>query len=664
MYNVYMYNNTGFDAVNIPSSPEVLHENFSHAFEFYNVNLIQNLYLSEIKLEIPFDEATLCDYCEIEDESDDSKNRYYTIEKIEMLAPNVCKFYLLIDAYNSIGGLTHHNEIISCNANRCHPLTTYTATGGFDAGVYTLPEPFKCNEPLIFNSSYFDIKAQGSGYLSLAEFVVFPPETDPNYNPDPYAGTDIQIQSPSNATEKGKANTYGTMVGKYRTNVTTPNGTAEIIDYIVNSSEVLLCVTPAKSNVIVGSKTFETFSSYRNFKVEKIRDFITILRAIGAETGVICAYNIPAIWCEGTNIDSVDPKQSTTIKNKIYQATPGTPTGTITIKGSYCAQRIYNPKAINTSGFNKMVVYSPSSGSTIELDPGQFETRDAETINPEISEQQYINFSDNMVKKIIQPYYIAYSDPRHHGAPILKILNRYINTYTPGDLGDLSDGALTVRGSSWQDIPIVYEGQSGYVLAQKQANAINKEKNAGALGEAVLGAGSMIAGGALIASGVGVPAGVSMITGGIASTIAGVSTYVNNSRLQKEQQELFNQQQNFTYSTINIEENNALRDLTDNTFRVGWYCMQQMDLIRYDKFLTAYGYNVGNAPINRIYFNSRIYFNYIRVNDLQIKADYAPMYMCKLVEEQLKAGVRLWHKAPSAEGYEPSRNLCRILRNE
>ena len=662
MYNVEVYFNTGFDAVNIPSDPQVL-TNF-RSLEFDNINIIQNMYLTQIIIPLNFEIASQVDYVKISKE-DDNKSKYYTVEKIEMRAKKTCKMTLLIDAYNSIGGLINKNEILSCSANRCHVKQKYTANGALDEALFNLPEPFHCNEALIFQSAHFKMgEADTYADHSIVEMVVFPPEADTATNRDPMTQAGITRQTPSNATPEGGAIEMGTTVGKYRNTVNIPNGTAEVVDYIVNSTQVLKCVQPASSLVKlnIGSQTLiltGLLFTYRNLRKSKIRDYITTLRAIGAETGVIGAYIIPEIWCEPVNLDSEDASGQTQLNNKYYQSLPASPTLTISINGSFCSKKIYNPKCVNTAGVNKMIVYSSASGSFIELDPSVFETRDSETINPEASEQQYIYSDGYIVKKIIQPYFVAYSDPRKDGTPILKIINRYATSFTAGIKGDVADGAMTVKGANWQDLPIMYEGMSGYVLAQKQQNAENKNANATAIGQTLLGVGGIVAGGIMLATGVGAGLAPSLIAGGAGSLIAGATSYVANSQTQKQQQDLLNQKQEFTYSPINIETNNTIRDLSNNCFRVGWYCMQQIDLIQYDRFLTKYGYNVGNYSIDKSYFNNRVAFNYIRVNDIQIKST-EPMYMLKLVEEQLKAGVRLWHVAPSESYYEPANNLCNV----
>lgn len=662
MYTVEIFTNTGFDAVNIPSDPEVLNNFVSLSFD--NINIIQNMYLTYIQVPINFEIASQADYVKITND-DSNKSKYYTVERIEMRAKTTCKMTLLIDAYNSIGGLINKNEILSCNANRCHVKQKYTANGAFDEALFNLPEPFQCNEALIFQSAHFKMgEADTYEDHSIVEMVVFPPEADATTNRDPMTSAGIIRQSPSNATPEGGAIEMGTTVGKYRNTVNIPNGTAEVVDYIVNSTQVLKCVQPASSLVKlnVGSQTLiltGLLFSYRNLRKQKIRDYITTLRAIGAETGIIGAYIIPAIWCEPVNLDSEDATGQTQLNNKYYQSLPSSPTITIAINGSYCTKKIYNPKCINTAGVNKMIVYSSASGSFIELDPSIFETRDSETINPEASEQQYIYSDGFLVKKIIQPYFCAYSDPRKDGTPILKILNRYGTSFTGGIKGDIADGAMTVKGANWQDLPIMYEGMSGYVLAQKQQNNENRKAIEGSLGQAFLGISAIIAGGAMMATGIGAAAAPKIIATGVGTLVAGATSYVANSENQKKQQDLFNQKQEFTYSPINIETNNTIRDLSNNCFRVGWYCMQQIDLIQYDRFLTKYGYNVGNYNIDKTYFNNRVAFNYIRVNDIQIKSN-EPMYMIKLVEEQLKAGVRLWHVKPAQNYYEPANNLCNI----
>ena len=63
-YNVRCYYNTGFNAVNIPSSPDVLKQFTPHTFPALEV--LQDLGLSEIKIKATWGQAREIDYISLQ----------------------------------------------------------------------------------------------------------------------------------------------------------------------------------------------------------------------------------------------------------------------------------------------------------------------------------------------------------------------------------------------------------------------------------------------------------------------------------------------------------------------------------------------------------------------------------------------------------------------
>ena len=70
-------------------------------------------------------------------------------------------------------------------------------------------------------------------------------------------------------------------------------------------------------------------------------------------------------------------------------------------------------------------------------------------------------------------------------------------------------------------------------------------------------------------------------------------------------------------------------------------------MTRFDNFLTAYGYAV-DEPLKAECFSGREHFNFIQARDVSLKIANAPQYLIDGMAKQIEAGVRIWHKAPSA----------------
>ena len=78
--------------------------------------------------------------------------------------------------------------------------------------------------------------------------------------------------------------------------------------------------------------------------------------------------------------------------------------------------------------------------------------------------------------------------------------------------------------------------------------------------------------------------------------------------------------------------------------------MTTQDMQRFDKFLTMYGYAV-DEPFTADALTCRQKFNYITLQDAQIKTPGFGITIKEDVENIFAGGVRIWHKLPAAEDY-------------
>lgn len=163
---VDIFYETGFDIINIPCNPELLYDStlFPYKRTFYDVNIVQSDWLGSIILEDnDLDWNRTADYCIITDE--DKKTRTcYVIDHYEMLSENTVKFYLILDPYNTAGGMepveqkTGHGEhqpmiVLTGSANRISvPLQKADTHEDFRQNeadtFFTLDEPFSPTQRL------------------------------------------------------------------------------------------------------------------------------------------------------------------------------------------------------------------------------------------------------------------------------------------------------------------------------------------------------------------------------------------------------------------------------------------------------------------------------------------------------------------------------------
>ena len=89
-----------------------------------------------------------------------------------------------------------------------------------------------------------------------------------------------------------------------------------------------------------------------------------------------------------------------------------------------------------------------------------------------------------------------------------------------------------------------------------------------------------------------------------------------------------------------------------NKFFLVRHRLSDADTIRYDKYLTAYGYST-SEPLTAECFTCRQYFNYVRATDVNIEfKSGTPNFGLRTrqqIANQLNAGVRIWHVLPNSE---------------
>lgn len=145
--NCKFYANTFFNKVNLPSSPAVILESgeFTPKFE-EEIYIVQSRYLAYIRINKPFTEVYDIDYVVLENHDIMWWLYFYTVENIQMLNENTCELTLMLDPFNSIGGMNEGDQYcqeipVFMNAQRIH-------VSDDEFGKYTLPEDFVPNEPL------------------------------------------------------------------------------------------------------------------------------------------------------------------------------------------------------------------------------------------------------------------------------------------------------------------------------------------------------------------------------------------------------------------------------------------------------------------------------------------------------------------------------------
>ena len=162
-YKVDIFVETGFNAVDIPCSPQLLYDEFGIYKTYTNCRLVQDEWEAMIRLDdLTPEEARKIDYVIITDEEDDSKLTCYTVKNYQFRADDTVNLYLLLDPYNTMGGFikgSDNNIVISGSANRLtvplhHKDGVYERSE--DNDFFVLDEPFSPAQKLVMHYGNFN----------------------------------------------------------------------------------------------------------------------------------------------------------------------------------------------------------------------------------------------------------------------------------------------------------------------------------------------------------------------------------------------------------------------------------------------------------------------------------------------------------------------------
>ena len=344
-------------------------------------------------------------------------------------------------------------------------------------------------------------------------------------------------------------------------------------------------------------------------------DEINKLRQYGMENAILTAWELPTNYggFSGANLRGN------------LRIIPESATG-ITLNYS----DTYNKKAIYGE-FSKLVLYSICSGNKAEFNPEDIVNNNTFNI-------------------------LIITDPRANGKP-----TAYFEYFKGANLYDY--GVNGVAGMVWNNAPIVYTDKSGsnvdrlnFETQQKlrtdkfETKARQERTNLGitTLADTIQG---------------GITTGAVGVVGALGRSVGKLigMEWERSQALELQQlemgaeSEIFNRNQTYVQPEVNFARNESVRDFLGNNFLLTQYQLSQTDLINYDTFLTQFGYNVGGETYLNTMSTNRPDFNFIKFTSVSLKNEH-PLWIRKQAEEQLKVGVRLWHKEPNTQSLLASGN--------
>ena len=196
-----------------------------------------------------------------------------------------------------------------------------------------------------------------------------------------------------------------------------------------------------------------------------------------------------------------------------------------------------------------------------------------------------------------------FADLRYNGVPVCKpfIYHGSSNTYMLG----------AVKGSEWMNTPIKSYGAQTVAYTQM---GVERAK-------------------ALI-----------NVVGGfdITKPLSTVNSVVDVAELGfKERTE----QLQYSIPRLSFPQIPTLQNYVGNNFFDYVERLSSLDLIRFDNYLTQFGYAV-NEPLTDECFTGRVYFNYVQAEQVNLNIPYNLSYKNGVIQA-IQAGVRIWHTIPN-----------------
>lgn len=381
-----------------------------------------------------------------------------------------------------------------------------------------------------------------------------------------------------------------------------------------------------------GFGTSITLTAAYDPNVQTILDAVTKVRSLGIESCIGGSYSLPKRYVDLTN---------TLISNGLYQSlydrakrieSQIAPTW-----GTYKNNKVYSGQ------FQQYCIYSLCSGDKNEFKPEDI----IDPLDP------------------TQVDYWQYADLRYNGYPIVKPL------YFKGNLNDSQFGS--VKGAGWQNTPFMYTmGQSGYGVDAMQLSRQLTFDYMNALGKTFEDAAKFTLTGAGAPTAPTAPThpGPNASAKKMARYSQQMQNYGSQYRAYEENMAYYGTQVGSTFvgDMLNIASASwnfnmgftnlmkakpeiqfpiipQLQDFLGNKFYELRYRLTDADMLRFDKFLTMYGYSV-SEPMSNDCLVGRTHFNFVQGSDINIKSSW-PLYFRQGIINLLENGVRIWHDAPA-----------------
>lgn len=619
-YDVILYKNTGFNAINIPDSPATLTA-AGTTKSTDSVEILQDRFLSKVTVKASWDDVKDCDYCKVGD-------FYYSVDSVKMESVITATLSLAPDFITSAG---------IGNFDILDGVTSRATVSDDSWGKYTDDDPLTAPQrPLQIKTEWYTPSGEGTIPETMTGDMVFVESTISL--PQQAGGTDGVTYTDSETGEMVTVpKTYPITGEKYAVTVE-GDDSDDVTDFIVDGTTV------SDQTAVYVENDSKTADGETLTVGQTVMDGLSAVRALGIEQGsILNQWRVPREYIgeikQNSGVGKIlylsgDTSETRAVTCPIISIAGRTGTVSTSISPAYAT--VKNRRVLYGT-YNRYGIMT-TAGNSGEFRPEEITTEEA---SPEVTYK---------------------SDPRPKGKPYFRFTT--IN-------GNSEFWRNALAGSEWQNVPLVYQGASGSALTRLNFdNTRASERLAGEqyveqynynqVGNVM----SFISGITSLFKDIMSETVGSGDTGSVTGAIPGLISTMYSMRGESMRGEQYVQiyrqtkmnelsglyQATTVYTpTVNFPYNaDILRDVKGNAFLLYKYELSDEDVTRIDKLLTMYGYKE-SEPLTVANFSRRQKFDYVECSSVTVTG--FPKWWNDGIADQLRNGVRVWHIKPDISAY-------------
>lgn len=590
-YKVTLFLNSGFNAVNIPDSVATLNASAAHV-EVDPVEILQNRFLSKVRINADWSIVKDCDYCKI-------GNFYYSVSSVNMLSESTAELSLNPDFILSAGGTKEGNATFQI----LDGVTERQTVSEDNFGEYTDDDPLTTPQrPLRLFTAWLTDTSRPGSYT--------------------YISTTLDLR-------KQGQNKEGVT---YTDQETGKSATVPKTYQIDNSQVTKIEFAGGLQGDITDGTKYYIRDDGSNPKDEAIESGIAQARVLGIENSIIDQWSVPKIYVD--NAHTGDPFAPTSVIGAA---------GSLDVPFPFEWNETVKNKRLEYGEYCKYGIIT-TSGNSMEAAPEVLKA--GNDTAPKIDWR-----SDPRPEG--KPYFRFHSmngDTEFWRNCIAGSKWQKVPLVYQGQSGT----ALT-RLNFDNDRAMKKQLKSQFMNdneIDRFQNTINAIPNAisgisnGMASGAAGGPAGIAIGGAL-----GLASGISNNIFTNARLENDRDYYKANYALEKRN-ELSQLYQNTTVYTPTVNfpyESDIIRDVKGNGVLVYRYEYDPYDADRIDKLLTMYGYKETES-LTMGNFNRRQKFDYVQCSSVTVTG--LPRWWNDGIGDQLRNGIRIWHIKPDPSAYE------------